>query len=251
MLFFGVYVFIIGLIFGSFYNVVGLRAPKSEGFFTSRSKCPQCAHMLTWVELVPVFSYAIQKGRCRMCQEKIAWMYPVVEISTALLFVCSYVVFDYSVELIVSICFMSLLMIVFVTDITYMIIPDKVLVYFLPLFIILRAIEPLTPWYDSVVGAVVGVGIIAVIIFVSRGGMGAGDMKLFGVIGVVLGVKKTVLAFLLSTLSGAVISGVLLAFGIIQRNKPIPFGPFIIFGSIVAYFIGDSLIDWYVTTFFR
>ncbi|MFC0522449.1 prepilin peptidase [Pontibacillus salicampi] len=245
------YTFLIGLMFGSFYNVVGLRVAQSEGFFSSRSRCPRCGHTLSWVELIPVVSFLLQRGKCRSCATRISYLYPLVEVTTAVLFVVSLMMFGFQMELWLSLALMSLFMIVFVSDMTYMIIPDKVLLFFLPIFVILRFLEPLSPWYASILGAIVGGGLLAIIIIVSKGGMGAGDMKLFALLGIVLGVKKVLLALFLSTLTGAVISGMLVIMGIIDRKKPIPFGPYIILGSIVAYLVGESMIDWYVTTLFR
>ncbi|MYL53353.1 prepilin peptidase [Pontibacillus yanchengensis] len=244
-------IFTLGLIFGSFYNVIGLRVPQSEDFLTSRSKCPNCGHTLAWFELIPVLSYVMQGGKCRSCHARISMFYPFVELSTGILFAFSYIVFGTSLELIVSLCLMSLFMILFVSDMKYMLIPDRILLFFLPIFILLRVLEPLQPWYSSILGAFIGAGLLALIIIVSRGGMGAGDMKLFGVLGIVLGVKATLLAFFLSTLFGALISGVLLALGVIKRQNPVPFGPYIILGSIVAYFFGDIIIEWYLTTLIR
>ncbi|KGP73882.1 prepilin peptidase [Pontibacillus yanchengensis] len=246
-----IHLFILGLILGSFYNVIGLRVPKSEGFFTSRSSCPYCGKSLKWFELIPVVSFFLQRGECRSCNKSISILYPFVEVCTSFLFVSSLYVFGWSIELIVSLLFISLSMIIFVSDIKYMVIPDSVLLFFLPFFLVLRIFNPLQPWYDSILGAIVGVVLLAIIIIISKGGMGAGDMKFFGLIGIVLGVKKTLLSFFLSTLTGAVVSGILLGVGIIERNNPIPFGPYIIVGAIMAHFFGDEIIHWYISIVIR
>lgn len=98
----------------------------------------------------------------------------------------------------------------------------------------------------SVVGALAGVGLLALIILISQGGMGAGDMKLFGVLGIVLGLKKTLLTFFLATIIGAVVGILLLSFKVIHRKQAVPFGPYIVLAAVIAYFYGDSLADWYV-----
>ncbi|WP_325034799.1 prepilin peptidase [Lentibacillus sp. Marseille-P4043] len=141
---------------------------------------------------------------------------------------------------------MSMLIIIFVSDITYMLIPDKLLLFFLPLFIVMRYVEPLDPWWSAIVGALIGFAVIAIVILVSRGGMGAGDMKLFGVLGIVLGMQKVLLAFFLACVIGAFIGMLLLLFKVIERKQPIPFGPYIVVAAIVTYFYGDSLLNWYL-----
>ncbi|QHE53142.1 A24 family peptidase [Pontibacillus sp. HMF3514] len=239
---------LIGLTFGSFFNVVGLRLPLKQSFVHSRSQCPTCEYTLTWRDLVPVFSYLFLRGKCRRCRTKISPIYPIVELTTGVLFAHSYLVFGLHIELFISIIFISMLMIVFVTDITYMLIPDKLLFFFLPIFVILRIIHPLEPWWDSYIGGLAGLFTLALIIILSRGGMGAGDMKLMGVIGIVLGLQDTYLAFFFATLYGTVISGGLLLLKKIDRKQPIPFGPYIILGALTAYFFADSIVKWYVDT---
>ncbi|MEN2765566.1 prepilin peptidase [Ornithinibacillus xuwenensis] len=243
ILFFG-----LGLLFGSFFNVVGLRLPQQKSFTNDRSICPNCSHILNWYELIPIFSYIFQRGRCRHCKAKISFIYPVMELVTGFLFAHSYAQLGLSVELILALFLMSMLVIVFVSDMKYMLIPNKVLLFFLPIFIVLRVLEPLEPWWSSIIGATLGFAIIAVIIIVSNGGMGAGDMKLFGVLGIVLGIKKVLLTFFLSCVIGAVIGLLMLWINRIHRKQPIPFGPYIVVAAIVTYFYGDILINWYVST---
>lgn len=238
--------FILGIIFGSFFNVVGLRLPQQQSFTKGRSHCPHCHTPLKSYELIPVISYLLQLGKCRHCRQPISIIYPITELLTGCLFALSYVLIGLNVELIVALLLMSMLMILFVSDLSYMIIPNKVLLFFLPLFIVLRFIEPLTPWVSSVTGAVVGFGLIAVIILISNGGMGAGDMKLFGVLGIVLGLKNVLLTFFLATIIGAVVSFSLLLFKKLERKQSIPFGPFIVIAAIVSYFFGHDMIAWYL-----
>ncbi|MYL44799.1 prepilin peptidase [Virgibacillus halodenitrificans] len=239
--------FLFGLIFGSFFNVVGLRLPKQIPFANDRSICPQCKKQLSWYENIPVVSFIIQVGKCRHCQGSISFIYPITEVITGIGFALSYAIFGWQIELAIALLFVSMLMILFVADITYMLIPDKVLLFFLPLFVILRVVEPLDPWWSSIVGAIVGFVLLAAIILISRGGMGAGDMKLFGLLGIVLGVKGVLLAFFLSCMIGAIIGIILLLSGKIDRKQPIPFGPYIVAASLLTYFYGDKLINWYVT----
>ena len=140
----------------------------------------------------------------------------------------------------------SLLVIIVVSDIKYMVIPDKVLLFFTGIFLIERILLPLTPWWDSLVGAGAGFFILLLIAVISKGGMGGGDIKLFALVGFALGLKTVALSFFLSTLFGALFGVTALLLKVIKRGHPIPFGPFIALGTLVAYFFGDFIIDWYI-----
>lgn len=242
--------FIYGLVFGSFFNVAGLRVPKRESIVRPPSHCTVCNRNLTVKDLVPVFSYVFLKGKCRGCGTKIHWVYPVMELATGLLFAFAYYQLGFTLELVVALLFISLLVIITVSDIAYMLIPDKILLFFLIPLIVLRVFEPLSPWWDSIVGAVVGFGVLFLIAIVSKGGMGGGDIKLFFVIGLVLGWVPTLLTLFLASIIGTVIGVISLRRTKQGRKTPIPFGPSIAIAAIIAYFYGESLVDWYVNLFF-
>jgi leader peptidase (prepilin peptidase)/N-methyltransferase len=127
-----------------------------------------------------------------------------------------------------------------------MIIPDKILIWFTGIFLLERIFLPLTPWWDSLLGAVTGFVLLLIIALVSKGGMGGGDVKLYALLGFVLGFKLVLLSFFLSTLFGAVIGGLAMLFKIVKRKQPIPFGPFIAAGTLTAYYWGSDLIDLYL-----
>lgn len=244
-----IFFFVMGLILGSFYNVVGLRLPLNKSFIDGRSICQKCGQTLKWYELVPVLSYLIQSGRCNYCFAPIPIFYPTIEFSTGFFFLYSYIEFGLSIDLWVSVSLISLLMIIFVSDVYYMIIPNKVLLFFLPIFIILRILEPLQPWWSSILGGVAGVSLIAFIIIVSRGGMGAGDMKLFGLLGIVLGFQKVLLTFFLACLIGSIVGGLQLLLNKIKRKQYIPFGPHIVMATFMTYYFGDPLLTLYKSFF--
>ncbi len=237
--------FIYGCTFGSFYNVVGLRAPLKKSIVTPRSGCPTCGHQLKAYELIPVLSYLIQKGKCRGCQSRISPIYPVMELLTGILFATAPLVIGWSGELVIALTLISMFMIIIVSDINYMLIPDKILIWFAGIFLFERIFFPLTPWSDSLIGAVSGFILLLVIALVSKGGMGMGDVKLYALLGFVLGFKLILLSFFLSTLFGAVIGGFALLFKIVKRRQPIPFGPFIAAGTLTAYYWGSDIISWY------
>lgn len=240
------YLFLVGLSFGSFFNVVGLRVPLKNSIVSPRSACPNCSHQLTLKELIPVISFIFLKGKCRGCQSQISPIYPTIELLTGILFATTPLFIGWSGELIVALTLISMFMIFIVSDINYMIIPDKILLWFAGVFLLERIFIPITPRWDSLLGAAVGFLLLLIIALVSKGGMGGGDVKLYAVLGFVLGLKLVLLSFFLSTLFGAVIGGFALLFKIIKRGQPIPFGPFIAAGTLTAYYWGEDLINIYL-----
>lgn len=242
-------VFLYGLLLGSFYNVAGLRIPVGKSVVKPRSACSQCGYQLAARDLVPVLSYISIKGRCRKCGTRLSIIYPVTELLTALLFLYSYVLYGFSLSFWVAIVLFSMMMILVVSDLAYMLIPDKILLFFLPLFVLLRIIQPLEPWWDSLLGAAIGFGLLLLIAVVSKGGMGGGDIKLFGVLGFVLGTKLVLLTFFLACLFGAVFGLMFMAAGAVKRGKPMPFGPYIALATVVSYTQGNRLIHWYIQFF--
>ncbi|HEY2421895.1 MAG TPA: prepilin peptidase [Neobacillus sp.] len=237
---------IYGCIFGSFFNVVGLRIPLKKSIITPRSSCPNCGHQLTAYELIPVVSYMIQGGKCRGCKSRISPIYPIFELLTGILFMTAPLVVGWTGELLVALTLISMFMIIIVSDIHYMIIPDKILLWFAGIFLLERVIWPLTPWWDSLIGALTGFILLLVIALVSKGGMGFGDVKLYALLGLILGFKLVLLSFFLSTLYGAVLGGLALLLKIVKRRQPIPFGPFIAAGTLTAYYWGSDLIQLYI-----
>lgn len=164
--------FIFGTVFGSFFNVVGLRVPKKESIVTPPSHCTACDRRLTALDLVPVLSYILLRGKCRSCGVGISPIYMVTELVTGVLFTVAYWRIGLELELAVALLFISLLVIINVSDIAYMLIPDKILLFFLPLLVLGRVLSPLEPWWDSILGAAIGFGILLLIAVISKGGMG-------------------------------------------------------------------------------
>lgn len=239
-------VFLSGLILGSFFNVVGLSVPKQHAFVNRRSACPNCDKTLSPLELIPILSYMFQGGKCRSCKARISPLYPLVELLTGVLFAFAYWKLGASSELILLLVLISLFMIIFVSDIAYMIIPDKVLLFFVGLFLLIQIFFQHITWWNSILGAATGFGLLLLIAILSKGGMGGGDIKLFAVIGFVFGVKMVILAFIISTFYGAVIGIIGILLGFFKRKTAIPFGPYIVFGSLTAFFYGEALLNWYL-----
>ena len=133
-----IFFFIIGTIFGSFYNVVGYRLPKGESLIYPSSHCPNCNKKLTPIELVPIFSYIFLGGKCKKCHKKISLFYPIFEFLSGLLFALSYVSFGLTLNCLLSILFVSMSLIVIISDYQTMTIPDSVLIIFTFLILIVK-----------------------------------------------------------------------------------------------------------------
>ena len=241
--------FIYGIVFGSFFNVVGLRIPKKESIVSPPSHCTTCDRKLGVLDLVPVFSYIFLRGKCRGCKSRISVVYPLMELTTGSLFALSYYKFGFGLELVVAILFISLLVIITVSDIAYMLIPNKVLLPFAVALFSARLLTPLAPWWDSLLGAAVGFSILFLIAVVSRGGMGGGDIKLFFVIGLVLGTLHTLLTLFLASIIGTIIGLIVVKRTGQSRKTPIPFGPSIALAAVIAYFFGPDIVEWYGNLF--
>ncbi|MGM8216313.1 prepilin peptidase [Bacillaceae bacterium W0354] len=250
MFFIYLYIAILGLILGSFYNVVGIRIPEGESVISPPSHCPSCQKRLKPLELIPVFSFILQRGKCKHCKEKISPFYPFFEGLTAILFIISFYLIGFNQELIIAWLFVSLLVIITISDLKYQIISDKVLLFFAIVIGGLRLWISLDPWYDAFLGAIFGFGLLLLIAVLSRGGMGGGDIKLFGVIGLVLGFKGTLTTLIVATFLGTIVGLGLMWLGKVRKGVPFAFGPFIAVAAIAAYFFGDNIIKWYVNTFF-
>lgn len=241
--------FLYGIIFGSFFNVVGLRVPKKESIVSPPSHCTNCDRKLGPKDLIPVFSYIFLKGKCRKCGTKISPVYPIIEFLTGTLFAFAFYQLGFSLELLIAILFISMLVIITVSDVAYMLIPDKVLLPFAITLLVLRLVIPLSPWWDSLLGAVIGFGVLFLIAVVSKGGMGGGDIKLFFVLGLVLGIANTLLTLFLASVIGSIAGIYILKKTGKGRKTPIPFGPSIALAAIIAYFFGADFVDWYMHLF--
>ncbi|MEM1502313.1 prepilin peptidase [Domibacillus sp. 8LH] len=242
-------IFLYGLVFSSFYNVIGMRVPAGKSILYPPSTCTHCQYRLTFADLLPLISYILLRGRCRKCKKSISPLYFIMELVTPLLFVFAYQTFGWSLSFLYAFLLISLLSILIVSDLVYMLIPNKLLLVFGSIIFPIWLIKPLESWGNSLLAAFFTFGVLAVFAMLSKGGIGGGDIKLFALLGFILGFKLILLAFFLACFFGAVISLILLFFGIIKRKEPVPFAPFISMGTLLAYFKGNIFIDWYLSFF--
>lgn len=236
-----VFIWILGCIFGSFYNVVGYRIPNGLSIVKPGSFCPKCEHSLKWYELIPVLSYLIQRGKCRSCHEKISVIYPLVEVTTGILFATSFYLFGFSYEFIIAIIVSSFLVIVIVSDINYLIIPDEVTFFFCLLtFLVKLFVEGFVPAVLSLGYGLLTFGIMYLIMIIGnllfkKESMGGGDVKLMFFVGIVTGPILGMFTIFLSSLIALPLS---LMVYTKDKDNVIPFGPFILIAVFIIVLFG-------------
>ncbi len=231
--------FVLGLVFGSFFHVVGTRLAKDESIHFPGSHCDICKHPLKARDLVPVLSYLFQKGRCRYCHEKLSPTYPIVELATGILFTISYYSFGFSLDLFVALGVVSLFIIVMVSDLTYLIIPDPVVIFFAIYFLLLQAIKG--DWWEFLISLGSGVLLFVVMYMLmclgnhlfQKESLGGGDIKLMFVVGVVLGPLLGLCNIFLGSILALPVSIFLYLH---KKENVIPFGPFLLLGFLLLYF---------------
>ena len=239
-------IFIYGIVLGSFYNVVIYRLPVVKSIVKPPSACGACGHRLTPIELVPILSYIVQKGKCKNCQEKISVRYPLIELLTGLLFLLIYWKVGFSIELLKGLFLGSMFIIISFIDLDHQIIPDELnLILGVAGLIYLIAVQPF-PFMQGIYGFLAGGGFLFLIALV--GPMGGGDIKFMAAMGLWLGLGYTLMALLISFTIGGLISGGLLIAKVVDRKTAIPFGPFLCLASLIVMLFGNELFVWYVST---
>ncbi len=243
-----------GLVFGSFATVVAHRVPRRESI-GGRSACPSCGHVITASENIPVLSYVLQRGRCRHCGHRIPARYPLVELTTGILFALSAWRFGLSATACVYAAFFWVLVVLSVIDLEHRKLLNRI-VY--PSFVVgwvsLAAISVIQGNLDPLVGAGLGAlifgGFIFAVAFLYPAGMGGGDWKLAFVLGTFLGYLGApgivLLGMFLSFLVGSVggIATMLVRGG--GRKSQVPFGPSLALGTALAVFLGHPILDAYL-----
>jgi len=255
-------VFLFGLIVGSFLNCVIYRLGEKKSFLIGRSFCPNCGHILSWKDLIPIVSFLILGGKCRYCSKKISFQYPLVELSTALLFTFTffnfqnYITLYSSVDLIFYWVIFSFLIIIFVFDLRHYLIPDKIITPALSIafFYRLFKIWNFGHWnffeiWNGLFGILPSLFFLVLILISKETWMGWGDFKLSILIGLILGWPKIVPALFFSFFVGAIFGIFLITLKKKSLKSEIPFGPFLVSGTIFSVFFGEKIIDFYLDLF--
>lgn len=285
----GIIGFILGTVLGSFVKALADRSLNKKSFW-GRSYCPDCQRALAWYDLLPIISYISLGGKCRYCGDKINLEYLLVEVGMGVLVGLLFGSFDFAQDkllfflpdLLFKTFFVTVLAILFLTDIKKMLIPDRIIlpgivisIIFIIFITIIKisylyyylsqtavgqkllppysdyfqrhALITAEPFFGSALSAILIGGFFMALIVITRGkGMGGGDVKLGALMGLVLGFPQSLLAVILAFLSGAMVSLILIFGGKKHFGQTIPFGPFLVLGSLITLFWGQQIIDWYL-----
>lgn len=242
--------FIFGTFFGSFFTVVGIRLPKKENFLIAHSHCDKCHHELHLIDMIPIFSYIILKKQCRYCHQKISPLSTYMELFTGILFALAFLVFGFSAKLLIALGIIAMLIIISVSDITYLIIPDELLIFFACYFFIIQIFN--IGLRNTIIHCLSGIFLFLLMYFILYIGtkifkkecLGGGDIKMMFIFGLILDpLLGTISIFL-----GSFIALPLSLFLLLKKNeKMIPFGPFLLIALTFLYFTGltaDSILKF-------
>ena len=266
---------VFGLIIGSFLNVVIQRLPgmmelawrqdchefldlknevkhdtKLYNLSSPGSRCPQCGHRITALENIPVLSFLLLRGRCAGCGNRISLRYPLVEILTAVLTLVVAVRFGVNAQMLFACLFTWALISLTFIDVDHQLLPDNITLPFLWLGLLCNYFGLFTDLYSSVMGAVLGYGILWIIyqlfkLITGKEGMGLGDLKLLAMLGAWTGWQALATIILVSSLLGSLVGLYLIFFRHRQRSTPIPFGPYLALAGWLCLVFGLNLFDYY------
>jgi leader peptidase (prepilin peptidase)/N-methyltransferase len=243
--------FVFGAAIGSFLNVCIYRIPSGESLIRPGSRCPKCKTPIAWHDNVPILSFIFLGGRCRHCNEKISFRYPLVEALSGI--VCAILFSDYgiSIEFFLYYIMSCALLVVSFIDLDHQIIPNCITYPGIAAGLLASVALPnRTPW-ESLFGAALGAGSLLLVAMAFRAirgkeGMGMGDVKLLAMIGAFLGWKGVVFTLVLSSFLGSAIGIIALKASGKDAGQPIPYGPFLSLGALFFVLGGDRWLDWYL-----
>jgi len=246
-----VLIFILGLIVGSFSNVCIYRIPRNESIIYPASHCPKCRSKIKPVDNIPLLSFILLKGRCRNCKSKISIQYPIVELLTGLIYLIIYLIYGLSIQSLTYIILSSTLVIIAFIDLNEQIIPDVISLPGIVIGFIISFFVPYISFINSALGVAVGGGIILIIglagsLIFKKEAMGGGDVKLAAMIGAFLGWRYIIISLFLGFFLGALAGIFLIISKIKSREDVVPFGPFIVLGSLITLLWGEKIISWYL-----
>ena len=254
----GLYAAVLGLIVGSYLNVVIYRLPLGISTVLPRSRCPGCGTAIRMRDNVPLVSFLLLRGRCHACASRISWRYPLIEGATALLFLGGYLRFGASVEALAAALFCALMVALAFIDLDHMILPD-VLTW--PAIAAGILLQPFLSWArlgpgpwralaGGALGAAVGAGILLAVwggwyLLRREEGMGLGDVKMLAAIGAFLGWQGVLVALFFAALAGAAVGLGLMAWRGGDLRSKLPFGTFLALGGLIALFAGGRIVEAY------
>lgn len=240
-------VFLYGIVIGSFLNVCIYRIPKKENIVNVRSHCMQCDHKLRWYELIPLFSFILQGGKCRVCKSKISAQYPLIEGFNGILYVLIFIINGFCTDSLLYCLLTSALLVLSIIDFRTYEIPIEIN-YFIFVLGLIRAVFHYNDWFNYVIGFFAVSTVLYLIFLITKGkGIGGGDMKLMAVCGLFLGWKEIILAFLIGCIIGSVVH--IFRMRLTKCDHVLALGPYLSVGVFISMIWGGDLITWYLGQF--
>lgn len=253
------FVFLLGLIVGSFLNAVAFRTHEGRSFLRGRSRCPVCEARLKPVDLIPVVSYVLLHGHCRHCAAAISPHYPFIEFAAGVLFLCAYLRYANGFSLpafylpshaaaflVRDLVFISFLLIIFLYDLRYAHILDRFSVPAMTIAFLFNAALGAPAWQMGL-GALVLGGFFLVQFLFSRGvWVGGGDVRMGVVMGCMLGIQFGLVALFFAYAIGAFVGAFLLIKKKVGLRSELPFGTFLSAGTLIVLLAGERIVQWYV-----
>jgi leader peptidase (prepilin peptidase) / N-methyltransferase len=257
MLVFG---FILGVCIGSFLNVCIDRVPAKQSLVDPPSHCPNCGKQLKWFDLFPILSYLQLRGRCRYCGASIPCRTLLIEGGMGIVFALSGLYYGFGIIFLFVDFYIALFLLLDIIDLEHGLILNRIVYPAICISLVMAPFWSNTPlersffghddmmgnFLSSVVGGALFFLVFCVVALAFKGGIGGGDVKMAGLIGLAVGLSNVPVALLVSVIGGGLLAGILLLLKVKQRKESIPFGPFLSLGAVVAIFWGSNLVDWYL-----
>jgi len=240
-----VFILVLGLVVGSFLNVVIYRYTTGESMVRPRSRCTSCGTFLRLWDLVPLFSFLLLGGKCRYCGEKLSARYPLVEAASGAIFLTCFHYLGVGPFFWKYIVLFSLLLVVSCIDLEKQIIPNRFVLLIFTWILLWQFVYPELTALSAVIGFFIGGVLFYIIAVLSKGGMGGGDVKLMAALGFAAGLPLVFFIFLLSFIGGAAVGILLMALKKKGRKSPLPFGPFLAAAFFIVTFWGEQIWNWY------
>ena len=248
-----------GLIVGSFLNVCIYRIPRGLSIIIPSSRCPSCNTPIKPWDNIPIVSYILLGGKCRFCQAKISFRYPLVELLNAIMYALILWRFDFGWHTVIYFVFSSSLIVITFIDLDFQIIPDKITLSGIPIgFLVGSFLLPdpfarssLLGMKESLIGMATGFGLFYLVALIGsaifkKEALGGGDVKMMAMVGALMGWKTVLLTTFLGSLTGSIVGVLLMVLKGKDRKAQLPFGPFLALGTIITLFYGQEILSWYL-----
>lgn len=245
------FLFVVGAVIGSFLNVCIIRIPDKKSIVSPASHCPSCKTFIAFYDNIPLLSYILLAGRCRHCKTPISFQYFLIELLTPVITIVLYFFFGISPVFALATLFCYVLLVITVIDFQHQIIPNSISIPGIPLFLLTSPVLPWTNLKNSLIGVVLGGGILYLIarayyLVRKEEGMGGGDIKLLAMIGAFLGWKGALISLMVGAVAGTITGMAMILVRSKNLKYALPFGPFLSLGAFCALLWGDALIYWYI-----